>query len=73
MARCFWESTPTGCRSRPAQPRLRCLRQGIKVVDVLVPLDRGGKAGLFGSISARVRPLLSGLLAAAMENCWTPQ
>jgi hypothetical protein len=27
MARCFWEATPKRCRSRPAQPRLRCWRQ----------------------------------------------
>jgi hypothetical protein len=27
MARCFWEATPKRCRSRPAQPRLRCWRR----------------------------------------------
>jgi F-type H+-transporting ATPase subunit beta len=53
--------------SRPAAAgatfhQVRDLRDGIKVIDVLVPLERGGKAGLFGGAGVGKTVLLTEMI-----------
>ena len=35
-------------RSKSSRPRSNCLPTGLKVVDLLIPFNKGGKIGLFG-------------------------
>ena len=58
-------------RSRPSRTRRHCRERstkseifetGIKAIDVLVPLERGGKAGLFGGAGVGKTVLLTEMI-----------
>ena len=49
-------------RWRDDPPSLEIFETGIKVIDVLVPLERGGKAGLFGGAGVGKTVLLTEMI-----------
>ena len=59
---------PRAAAARPAERERTLLETGIKVIDLLAPLARGGKAGLFGGAGVGKTVLVTELIRTMVET-----
>ena len=58
-----WRTRPSGAAAFiTAVDQVRDIRTGIKIIDVLMPLERGGKSGLFGGAGVGKTVLLTEMI-----------